>query len=119
MAERDGEVAFLHRILPGPATKSYGIHVARLAGVPATVVTRAKEVLAALEQLNTDLTASGAHVAPSTQIPVIPSKPVQLTLFGPAFSATLDRLKGLDVDNLTPRQALALLGELQAQAKSE
>ena len=119
VAERDGEVAFLHRILPGPATKSYGIHVARLAGVPATVVTRAKEVLAALEQLNTDLTASGAHVAPPTQTTVIPSKPVQLTLFGPAFSPTLDRLKGLDVDNLSPRQALALLGELQAQAKSE
>jgi DNA mismatch repair protein MutS len=112
VAERDDEVVFLHRIEPGAAAKSYGIHVARIAGVPASVVHRAQEVLATLERLNTDLTAREAT-------PAKPAQPVQLTIFGGISSPTLDRLKGLDLDSLSPRQAWDLLATLHKSARSE
>ena len=115
VAENADEVVFLHRIVAGAATKSYGIHVARIAGVPQSVIARAREVLAALEH----------HAAPSApvsvSVPVVKpsSQPTQLTLFGFLPSPVVERLKALDVDNLTPRQALALVGELQDLARKE
>ncbi|MBA3708229.1 MAG: DNA mismatch repair protein MutS, partial [Planctomycetes bacterium] len=115
VAEQDDDVVFLHRIVAGAATKSYGIHVARLAGVPAAVVSRAKEVLATLEQLNVSLTererpavrADGKNPA------------VQLTLFQAQESQVLQRLKATDLDALAPRQALELLYDLKSQALRE
>jgi len=117
VAEQDDDVAFLHRIEPGAAAKSYGIHVARLAGVPATVVGRAREVLATLEQLNGNLTEREGH-ATAAPLPRV-TQPVQLTLFHGIESPTLQRLKGLDLDDLTPRQAATLLAELQRTARGE
>ena len=111
VAEQDDDVVFLHRIEPGAAAKSYGIHVARLAGVPGSVVRRAREVLATLEQLNVDLTERERPTARA-------NGPVQLTLFAPA-SATLERLKASDLDALSPRQAQDLLYDLQAAARRE
>ena len=109
VAEQDEEVVFLHRIIPGAATKSYGIHVARLAGVPEVVVGRAREeVQATLDELNIDLThreAPGAHGH---------DNPVQLTLFGEISHPALEQLKALDVDALSPRQAMDLLYKLKA-----
>ncbi len=126
VAEKDDDVVFLHRIEAGAAAKSYGIHVARIAGVPATVISRAKEVLATLERLNTDLTArESAHRPAPDDISALPptrpagSAPVQLTIFGGVSSPTLDRLKTLDLDGISPRQAWELLGELQRSAASE
>jgi len=116
VAEQDDDVAFLHRIIPGAATKSYGIHVARLAGVPRPVIVRAKEVLSTLEQLNVSLTERerpAARPAPG-QI-----GPVQLTLFQAVTSAAVQRLKELDLDEISPKQALALLDDLQKQARAE
>ena len=114
VAEQDEDVVFLHRIIPGAAEMSYGIHVARLAGVPATVVSRAKEVLASLDQLNCSLIE---RERPAARDPITPS--TQLTLFAPQESQTLARLRQLQPDELTPRDALDLLYELRQQARDE
>jgi DNA mismatch repair protein MutS len=118
VAEQDDDVVFLHRIVPGAATKSYGIHVARLAGVPRPVIARAREVLATLEQLNVSLIERERPAVRGAEAPGR-AAPVQLTLFAAAESATLQRLKAQDLDALTPRQAQDLLYELQAAAKRE
>jgi DNA mismatch repair protein MutS len=116
VAEQDEDVVFLHRIVAGAATKSYGIHVARLAGVPRPVVARAREVLATLEQLNVSLTE---RERPEVRTAAPGAAPFQLSLFAAAESATLQRLKASDLDQLSPRQALDLLFELQASARRE
>ena len=91
------EIVFLHRLEPGGADRSYGIHVGRLAGLPAPVVTRAWQVLKLLE--------AGHHVA--RQRPPSPLDATQLGLFGaPAPDPLLLELDGLDVDTLSPLDAL-------------
>jgi hypothetical protein len=82
VAEEDGRVVFLHKIVPGGADRSYGIHVAELAGLPKAVVQRAREVLAALEDGSAPLTAGGARLArrrpsgvPVEQMPLLPARP--------------------------------------------
>ncbi len=115
VSEQDNQVAFLHRIVPGAATKSYGLHVAKLAGVPTTVITRAQAVLGTLECNNVTLTETEAH--PPRQVH---EQPMQLSLFAPGGdSQTLKRLKALNVDEVSPRTALDLLYELQQAAKAE
>jgi DNA mismatch repair protein MutS len=91
------EIVFLHRLEPGGADRSYGIHVGRLAGLPAPVVTRAWQVLKLLE--------AGHHVA--KQRPPSPLDATQLGLFGaPAPDPLLLELDGLDVNTLSPLDAL-------------
>ncbi len=112
VAEQDDTVVFLHRIVAGAATRSYGIHVAGLAGVPAAVIRRAREVLHSLEGVNTNL-ATG--VAPVTR--AAEGSALQLTLFAPTENPIAKRLKDLELDGLSPRQAQDLLYELQRQAR--
>jgi DNA mismatch repair protein MutS len=96
------EIVFLHRLEPGGADRSYGIHVGRLAGLPAPVVTRAWEVLALLE--------AGHHVA--KQRPPSPPDAAQLGLFAaPAPDPLLLELDGLDVNTLSPLDALNRLAD--------
>ena len=92
------EVVFLHRLEPGGADRSYGIHVGRLAGLPAAVVSRAWQVLALLE--------AGHHVA--DRQPPAPPDAAQLALFGaaPPPHPLLVELGELDVDALSPLEAL-------------
>ncbi|HET8712822.1 MAG TPA: DNA mismatch repair protein MutS [Gemmatimonadales bacterium] len=90
------EIVFLHRLEPGGADRSYGIHVGRLAGLPDPVVTRAWQVLKLLE--------AGHHVA--RQRPPAPLDATQLGLFAPAQDPLLLELDGLDVDTLSPLEAL-------------
>jgi DNA mismatch repair protein MutS len=118
VAEQDDEVVFLHRIVPGAATKSYGIHVARLAGVPRPVIARAREVLATLEQLNVSLTERERPAVRAIEA-TGRAAPIQLTLFSAVESPTLQRLKTGNFDELSPRQALDLLYQLQAAARAE
>lgn len=100
------EVIFLHKIVDGAADKSYGIHVARLAGVPREVIERSKEILAQLEEEHLD--AEGR--AKIARRPIEPKKPhFQLTLFGPADHPLIDELRQIELDNVTPLQALQLL----------
>ena len=102
------EIVFLHRLEPGGADRSYGIHVGRLAGLPAPVVTRAWQVLKLLE--------AGHHVA--TQRPPSPLDATQLGLFAaPAPDPLLLELDGLDVNALSPLDALNRLAAWQKRRK--
>jgi DNA mismatch repair protein MutS len=109
--ETGDTVVFLHRLEPGGTDRSYGIHVAQLAGLPGAVVRRAREVLGTLE---------GEHrVVPGS--PPAARDPAQFTLFGapgtPAAAHPLvDEIRGLDLDGMTPREALLRLAELQRRA---
>ncbi len=109
VAEQDDDVVFLHRIVPGAAAKSYGIHVARLAGVPATVVARAREVLESLARLNTELAEAERPAARATGA-------VQLTLWQAVEHPAMAKLKAVDLDDLSPKQALELLYALKRMA---
>jgi DNA mismatch repair protein MutS len=104
--EWDDQVVFLHKIVPGSADKSYGIHVARLAGVPSAVNERAKQILAHLESEHLD----------SEGRPRIASAgrsrrrgDLQLTLLGPAEHPLLDEIRAVDVESLTPLEAIQLV----------
>ena len=101
------EVVFLHRILPGGTDKSYGIHVAKLAGIPKSILERSKEILAELE--NTfEKEASGEKLTKQRT-----KEPDTAPLFDQKEKDVLERLKGLDVNNLTPIQAINLLNEIK------
>jgi DNA mismatch repair protein MutS len=108
--EWQDEVIFLHKIIDGAADKSYGIHVARLAGVPRGVIERSKEILTQLEDEHLD--AGGrAKIAPRGQSSK--TTHLQLTLFGPAEHPLLDELRRLDLTNTTPLTAFQLLQQWQ------
>jgi len=109
-------VVFLHKIVEGAADKSYGIHVARLAGVPREVNERAKQVLAQLEQEHLD-TDGRPKIARRAK--VRPRADIQLTLFGPAEHPLLDEIRQLDVDRLAPLEALVRLQQWQSQLAGE
>jgi DNA mismatch repair protein MutS len=108
VAEQGGEVVFLHRILPGGADRSYGVHVAQLAGLPRPVTLRAQELLEDLEATRTDPSRSAR---PRRQ------ESPQLPLFS-ANSALLRELAEIDVDSLTPLQAITRLYELAERARA-
>jgi len=101
-------IVFLHNIEPGAASKSYGIEVARLAGLPAAVIERAKHVLRQHEKQERQ----------SVQVETTP-EPVQLTIFTPLSQRIVDRIEATDVNTLTPLQALNLLEELQSELKEK
>jgi DNA mismatch repair protein MutS len=103
--EWQGELVFLHEVTAGAADKSYGLAVARLAGVPAPVLARAKGVLNRLEA-NRDKT--GGLAAGLADLPLFEAAPAV------AGDALRERLTGIDPDGITPREALDLLAELKA-----
>jgi DNA mismatch repair protein MutS len=106
--EWEEDVVFLHKIVPGAADKSYGIHVARLAGVPREVNERAKQILAQLESEHRDESGRPKIASHGKKRP---HADLQLTLFGPARHPLLDEIKSLDPDRLTPLDALMLVRE--------
>jgi DNA mismatch repair protein MutS len=105
--ETGNTVVFLHRLEAGGTDRSYGIHVAQLAGLPDAVVGRARAVLGQLE---------GEHrVVPGKPAP--PADPGQLALFGaPAPDPALEELRAMDLDRMTPLDALNRLAELKKKA---
>jgi DNA mismatch repair protein MutS len=109
--ENAGGIVFLHTIEPGAASKSYGIEVARLAGLPNAVIARAREVLKLHERAETQQVASALSLSSSTQ----PEPALQMTMFTPLSQRVVDRLASLDVNEMTPREALNLLAELQQE----
>jgi len=100
-------IVFLHTIEPGAASKSYGIEVARLAGLPAAVIERAKRVLKQHEKQERQ------------SVQVETAEPMQLTIFTPLSQRIVDRIEATDVNSLTPLQALNLLEELQQELKDK
>jgi DNA mismatch repair protein MutS len=103
------DVIFLHKIVAGAADKSYGIHVARLAGVPREVVERARVILESLESEHVDEKGRPKVPARSTR----PSARKQLTLFQPPPHPLLEEIRGLDLDQMTPLAALEKLHALR------
>jgi DNA mismatch repair protein MutS len=106
--ETAGGIVFLHTVEAGPASKSYGIEVAKLAGLPAGVIARAREVLKVHERAETQQVREASPAAAQ----------MQMTMFTPLSQRIVDRLAEADVDGLTPREALNLLAELQRELKS-
>ena len=104
--EGSSGIVFLHTIEPGAASKSYGIEVAKLAGLPTAVIERAKHVLKQHEKQERQ----------SVQVETAP-EPMQLTIFTPLSQRIVDRIEQVDVNSLTPLQALNLLEELQQELK--
>lgn len=110
------EVVFLRKIVEGGTDKSYGIHVARLAGVPKEVITRAKEILEELEANSLDAYQRpklGAKKPDEREAGSPPTEPLQIPLFFPKEQGVIDDIKGLDVSLLTPLEALNKLDELK------
>ena len=108
VSEEDGQAVFLHRIVPGGADKSYGIHVAQLAGLPKSLITRAWEVLGELES---DGRGPAAKPRQKRSDPSL-----QMALFG-GQDATLKELAEMDVQNMTPLEAINTLYRLQQKAR--
>ncbi|QDT06465.1 DNA mismatch repair protein MutS [Rubripirellula lacrimiformis] len=106
--EWDDEVIFLHRIVRGGADKSYGIHVARLAGIPTSVNERAKDVLAQLEADHRDALDRPTIQSPGAKQGDANGK-FQLTLFGFADHPLIEQVDKLDVNSMTPLDALQFL----------
>mgnify|MGYP001444428473 FL=1 len=106
VAEENGEIVFLHQIVPGGADRSYGVHVARLAGMPGSVISRAWDLLDELENgSNSNSISSGFQL--------------QMSLGEPeAHSETVEELKDLDIANMTPIEAMNALFRLQEKANS-
>ena len=105
--ESGDDIVFLHRLEPGGADRSYGIHVGRLAGLPGEVVRRAWEILAMLE--------AGHHVVGVPMPPAVDAQ--QLALFPPDEHPVLRELLTLDPNTMTPIEALAYLAELQRKVE--
>ncbi len=113
--EWDDQVIFLHQIVPGAADKSYGIHVARLAGVPSEVIERAKDILAQLEEEHLD--ALGESKIGKQDQPA--SGPIQLTLFGMQDHPLLSKIRETDINRLAPLDALTLIQQWQDELSNE
>ena len=109
VSEEDGQIAFLHRIVPGGADRSYGVHVAMLAGMPASVVNRAQELLSDLEAGHRGGPGNGRMDQPSPQL--------ALPLFGDGDDGLASAVLDLDIGNLTPLEAINKLYQLQEQAR--
>ncbi|MGA7291010.1 MAG: DNA mismatch repair protein MutS, partial [Terriglobales bacterium] len=108
--ETGGSVVFLRRVEPGAADRSYGIEVAKLAGLPNEVVVRAREVLAEHESSERRLSD---HLTPGSSTE--PERPTQLTIFTPLSQPVLEKLREVDLNRLTPLEALNLLAELKKE----
>jgi len=119
--EYNDEIIFLHKLVEGPASRSYGIQVARLAGIPDPVVARARAILTDLESDTWSTEAGRRHRSRGASDP-----PPQLSLFdvgvAPSprpLSPWIRELATIDIDNITPMQALSSLSGLRERAKSE
>ncbi len=110
--EWEDRIVFLRRVVPGSSDKSYGLHVARLAGIPPRVIERAGQILANLEAQEYDL--SGRPRLARGRGPA-PAGPDQLTLFAPAEDVVASVLREVDVEKLSPLAALNLLHSLKAR----
>lgn len=111
VTEEEGRIVFLHKIVPGGADKSYGVHVAQLAGIPKPVIHRAEEILAELERKGDE--RARRKTMRDMQTPTV----MQMTLFSAEQHPLIEDLKRLAIDELTPIEAISKLYELQTRAR--
>lgn len=112
--EWEGRVVFLRKVVPGGADRSYGIHVAELAGLPREVIARAREILGNLEEQELDLRGLPKFARREGEAP----REGQMALFAGQEELVLEKLREADIDQLTPVAALSLLAALQQRLKS-
>ncbi|MFQ3582066.1 MAG: DNA mismatch repair protein MutS [Chloracidobacterium sp.] len=112
VSEQAGDIVFLHRVIPGSASKSYGIEVGRLAGLPASVIQRAREILNNLEANELDVLGKPklARHLPSRRGKAHRDQP---TLFEAVNETVIEELRALDIGELTPEMALLVLRRLR------
>ena len=126
----DGEkVTFLRKVVPGGADQSYGIHVARLAGLPHSVISRAQQILEVLEQHNLSVEADGAAGKPQKATQKMPrpkhrvtrktlqSDSLQLALFTPKTHPLVEEIRQLELSQMTPLDAVNILYDLKTKAE--
>jgi DNA mismatch repair protein MutS len=111
VTEEGGKVVFLRKIVPGGADKSYGIHVAHLAGIPRPVIHRAEEILVELER------KGDAKARRKAMKDMVVPTTMQMTLFASEQHPLVEEIKNLEIDELTPIEAISKLYELQQKAK--
>ena len=111
VVEEKGKVIFLHKVIPGSADKSYGVHVAKLAGMPQSVINRAQMILDGIEEhngLNKTMLSGLRRKKPAKQLPLLPAEtPME------------EELKKIDVDSLSPLEAITKLYELKRIMKRD
>ena len=111
VSEEEGHIVFLHKIVPGGADKSYGVHVAQLAGIPRPVIHRAEEILTELEQ------KGDAKARRKAMQEIATPTVMQMTLFAAEQNPLIEEIKQLAIDELTPIEAIGKLYELQQKAR--
>ncbi len=109
--EWEDQVLFMHRIVPGNADKSYGVHVARLAGVPRSVITRARQLMNQLV-VHVGKTGGRARAASTAVAP-------QISMFDPADQQVISQLRALDMNRMSPMQAWEALRGLQGMLEEK
>ena len=115
------KIIFLRKLAPGGSTHSFGIHVARMAGMPASLIERANEILSQLESKHVDDSTAG-NKSPRLEEKVrnLSNQKLQLSIFD-AHSETFDEirqlLEGIDINRLTPVEALLKLQEIKSKLK--
>lgn len=117
--EMDGKVIFMRKLLPGGSEHSFGIHVAKLAGMPKSVVNRATEILHQLESSHRseDGMSSVSKTQTATKVTKTSDSAMQLSIFqldDPVLSQIRDEIMGLDINNLTPIEALNKLNDIKS-----
>jgi DNA mismatch repair protein MutS len=112
--EEDGELVFLHKMMEGSADKSYGIHVAKLAGLPDELLDRSSDILAHLESETPEMTLQTTESAPKIEVvEAVVEETEQLSLFAQEDNPVLKELKELNLLEMTPMAALNCLFQLQ------
>lgn len=119
--EWQGEILFFHKLVPGGTNRSYGIQVARLAGLPHDVTDRAREILTQLEEGESAFSTRSAGANTKKRPKAAPEKQagVQLSMFRPSLEWLRDRILALDLDHVTPFSALQTLHALQEQIRQQ
>lgn len=116
VAEENGNVVFLHKIVNGSASRSYGIHVAKLAGAPGELLERAEEILSGLENDGSDIICPAERKTSSeAKTESLEAQEIQLSLFSSIPDPVIDKIKSIDLMNTTPSQALKILEEIKEQ----
>jgi DNA mismatch repair protein MutS len=112
--EEDGELVFLHKMMEGSADKSYGIHVAKLAGLPDELLDRSSDILAHLESETLEMTLQTTDSVPKVEVvEAVVEETEQLSLFAQEDNPVLKELKELNLLEMTPMAALNCLFQLQ------
>ena len=115
VSEENGNIVFLHKIVPGSASRSYGIHVAKLAGIPSSLLASARDKLAHLEENSAQVSLTAENRAGTVANQASRAEEEQISFFIPQQSPVVEKLRSLDLMDVTPSQAIRILEELKEE----